>query len=403
MHDLIYVMSDLPSNLCIKPWLHLVVRPDGTYSPCCKHIEPIMTGDRPARSMNEAWNSQEMQDLRKSFLANERPSACSACWRHEATGAVSDRMDKIEHITKAKGKEFVLSSIQSPKPSPVFLDIKFSNLCNLKCRICDPEYSVRIAQEQKAMGLLNKINLPDNERFLPGSEDYKSFLEWLPGIDFLEIYGGEPLLAPQHEPLLDACIDSGHASRIGIRYNTNGTISPLKFAEKWNKFKSVSLWLSIDDIGKRYEYQRSGANWKKVEENLLHFQQIANGKTVWGFSSTISAFNVLHLRGPLELARKFNVPIYLGMLQAPWQFHVSVLPDDAKEKVRIELDRLEQENFPIHPHTPLSTFRNALDANPDDLRVLRDLFRNEVQRVDQFRGENLSQTLPELSPLMVSV
>ena len=88
----------------------------------------------------------------------------------------------------------------------------------------------------------------------------------------IDIGGGEPLIVDitEHFEYLQHFIDSGRAREISLHYNTNGTTFPKSdHIDIWKQFKKVDLQLSIDDTGKRFEYNRWPANWKKLVESEL--------------------------------------------------------------------------------------------------------------------------------------
>lgn len=394
-------MSSLPKNLCIKPWLHVVARPDGAYSVCCKHIEPIKKNGLPVMSMKDAWQSEELHSLRQSFLKNDKPTSCHVCWAHESTGATSDRKDKLIQVSELLGPRYLTEVIkkQDHELQPVSLDFKFSNLCNLKCRICSSTFSSQWALEDFKAGINLQKTFSKPNQFNSETEEFETFFEWLPSIVYIEIYGGEPFVSPQHEQILKACIEKKQASKITLRYNSNGTISPTKFIDLWSHFKSVSIQLSIDDIGARFEYQRHGAKWSSILKNLNDLQLIDLKNLTWDFSSTISIFNVYYLPEFLEWAQPFNVKTYLSLLHAPYHFQISVLPQSLKKKVLERLQKIENSNYHVHPHSPISSLINGLYLD-HQLPDLLSFFKETTNLIDLRRNEKFIDVFPELWELM---
>jgi pyruvate-formate lyase-activating enzyme len=93
-------------------------------------------------------------------------------------------------------------------------------------------------------------------------------------IRYLEFTGGEPFMIAEHFDFLQSLVDRGLAGNIEIHYNTNGTQYPERGIELWPHFKLVEIAFSIDDIGARFEYQRSGAKWSEVQDNLYRFRAL---------------------------------------------------------------------------------------------------------------------------------
>jgi hypothetical protein len=75
-----------------------------------------------------------------------------------------------------------------------------------------------------------------------------------------------------------------------VFYNTNGTqrVSD-KILKLWEQCKLVELYFSIDDIGGRFDYQRTGAEWNQVVDNLKWYtdnmphNHMFNVNCVWGY------------------------------------------------------------------------------------------------------------------------
>ena len=80
----------------------------------------------------------------------------------------------------------------------------------------------------------------------------------LPNIKYFEFTGGEPWLIQEHFDLLQYAVDQGYSNNIDIHYNTNATQTPLPHVPMWAKFGRVDIAFSIDNVGKRFEYERYG-------------------------------------------------------------------------------------------------------------------------------------------------
>ena len=132
--------EQVPDNFCLYPFTHFQLDPDGRARPCCKYKvgDPTWQKDVPKLpdvNLDDLWNQDEFQSVRDQFLRNERPTGCKACWDEEAAGMKSMRL-----VREHGGKEHPHATFYHhvPRLYPKTLDLKLSNLCNLKCRICTP-------------------------------------------------------------------------------------------------------------------------------------------------------------------------------------------------------------------------------------------------------------------------
>jgi len=248
------------SSWCSEPFNNIYVEniDGGKIAPCCaSKTEKI---NQYFSLMNQPF----LLDIRKQFLNGKRPDACEQCWKNEAQGLQSRRLDK--------GQE---------KRQPVInsLEINVNNICNLKCRICSEYYSSGWHSDSKKLGK----TVPK-----PGKNNLWKEINLHP-IRWIHFNGGEPLLTNDHIEILKAIPNKQDCT---VYYNTNGTIRVNENVfNLWRKFLLVKLIFSVDDIGDQFEYQRSGAVWKEVESNMFWYVNQAPHNTMFGINRTISRYN----------------------------------------------------------------------------------------------------------------
>ena len=109
----------------------------------------------------------------------------------------------------------------------------------------------------------------DNEKF------WETFKNWLPKIKFIDIYGGEPFLAPALFDLLEFGVKIDASKNISLQLHTNATILNRRYLEILSQYKNVSFKVSIDSIDPtRNDYIRHRGNFE---------QTIANAKSMKDF------------------------------------------------------------------------------------------------------------------------
>ena len=215
-----------------------------------------------------------------------------------------------------------------------FLDLKLGNICNLKCRICGSWSSSKWAQEEIA--LYGKENIA-TEWLKQGQWPRKSRKFWehidtiLPDIKYFEFTGGEPFLIKQHFDLLQRAVDRGLAKDIDIHYNTNATRFP-KQHKLWQHFKQVQIAFSIDNTGKRFEYERDGAKWRTANTNI---DKINNLREQYPITTqlccTWNIQNIYYLNDILTWAETKNFNnIHFNLMHDPWEYSLTKMPRSAK-------------------------------------------------------------------------
>lgn len=342
-------------------------------------------------SFSDVWESNDIRALRNDLLNGVQHKACQACWNEEALGKKSKRNRENERWGDQYGTE------------PKFLDLKLGNTCNLKCRICGPgssskwmKESVDVEGHDFIAGIGKKINIVDKSQITRWPEFNQNFWDdveqWLPKVELFEIYGGEPFLSKQHFDLLRRSIINGYSKNQRIHYNTNGTIFPEDAARDiWPYFKAVDVMLSIDGIGKHFEYMRNPAKWDEVERNIRKFKDAFGDQMM--ICLTVSMFNVYYLPEYLEYFEKAGIKVWLNILYEPKKFSVNNLPTHAKPVV---LDRLQRRAFSSlsEPIDGLLRFIESESVMPFSV------FEKDVMAHDKYRSENFASTFAEFASLV---
>ena len=275
------IRDNLKNNeyFCSAPWSQLHILPDGSALPCCmwdysKYEDGGKFGNiNDYSNVSELLNNSKFCSLRQSFVANKKEPGCHRCYYQEKFNKHSSfrsfmNSDKI--MTDAV-LENVLSMSESgeiDKLNVTYLDIRFGNICNFKCRMCGHHLSSswfnELMQESKIVGSY----LPE-KKFIHVN-CYDKIEPLLDTVTEIYFAGGEPTLYPEHLKILDRLIEVGNTT-LNIRYNTN--MSNLKykgrdFIQVWEKFDNVSIGASIDDQKEILSYIRTGADWNQIYENM---------------------------------------------------------------------------------------------------------------------------------------
>jgi molybdenum cofactor biosynthesis enzyme MoaA len=152
-------------------------------------------------------------------------------------------------------------------------------------------------------------------------------------IRYLEFTGGEPFMIREHFQFLERIVDMGIAGQVEIHYNTNGTHFPEYAEDIWQHFKIVEIAFSIDDVGARFEYQRSNAVWSEVEYNISRFMAMRdrNPNIRLQVCITVNVFNVMYLEDVANWADQQGFDfIYWNMLHEAQHHCISTLPEATK-------------------------------------------------------------------------
>jgi MoaA/NifB/PqqE/SkfB family radical SAM enzyme len=397
---------NLPTDkFCVLPWVSLEASPIGTVRPCCLADDEICDNAGNKFQLNTAdfssiQNSDHMRGLRQQFLDGKQPQTCRKCWNEERSGRTSKRMhtlDRLKHMLP--DQEWTADA----KPL-MFLDLKLGNICNLKCRICGSWSSSQFATEELSF-------LPRNEQkqshayqmLQAGSWPRENQQFWqqidsvLTDIRYIEFTGGEPFMIKEHFTMLQGIVDRGIAHQVEIHYNTNGTQYPEQAEDIWKHFKTVEIAFSIDDLGERFEYQRTNADWAVVLDTITSFQYLRDQLPNLRLQccSTVNVFNVRYID---QLAHWIALQgfdfVYWNMMHDAWYFSIATLPKDAKAAIA---DHLNSADVPTRFR---EEFDRIIDFMNNGASMDGFMLRMKIQDLDRKRRQNLKLVQPELAEIL---
>ena len=342
----------------MHPFTGLATREDGAIKVCCRS-QPI--GWIQNESIEEAWNNDTMREVRRQVLNNERPNVCKPCFDLEDQGVESLRQRHIAGvIPEARINLYpdALDELEDDHTLPFqipTIEIKLNNLCNLKCRMCNPLDStswkdwgaIRDHYEKENNYLIPTVDaLVDTPGQYIGPFDnsanwWESFEKLLPHFRRVEFAGGEPLMDPYHYKILDKLAEYG--DNIELKYATNGTTLGIKggrtIHDYWPKFKSIAVNVSIDGIHDVYEYIRGNGKFSEVEDNIKVFKSFPNVSRVVG-AFTVQANNIMQIDKVIDyFINKLGIVFYSHRVNYPRSLSAQTLPQELKQKV---VDRLEE-------------------------------------------------------------
>jgi MoaA/NifB/PqqE/SkfB family radical SAM enzyme len=392
----------LPEKICMLPWISIETSPIGTVRPCCLAKDEITDSDGSKYTLKEhtleqAYHSPYMQDLRRDFLAGNKPATCQRCWDEEAAGRVSKRMN-----SRIRLKEYYDNvDWHNLNPDQLwFIDLKLGNICNLKCRICGSWSSSKwVNEEIDYVGGDRKQHLA--YKFLQdGAWPRESEIFWdnlktlLPNIKYFEFTGGEPFLIQQHFDLLEYAVEHDYAKNIEIHYNTNGTVFPEQH-NLWSHFKHVEVAFSIDNVGDRFEYERYGAKWSEVQANIIKFNSLRSSKLSTQICLTANIQNVYYLP---ELCAWIDQQtfdhVYFNMLHDPWHMCISRMTASAQTLVA---DRLSTAEFSSkHRMEVLRIVKFIQNGQGSDGQE----FVTKMKLADDYRNQSFLTTHKEIAEAM---
>ncbi len=394
-------------TMCILPWIHMHPWPNGKTMLCCDSPWETNIGDLRENSLREVWNSPSMRQVRLNMLQGKSCKECVRCYEKEKYGHDSLRVrsnrDWLEPHWDKVAKTNADGSLDDLHI--VYLDFRFSNVCNLRCRYCGPELSSNWFHD----AVKSSFNQTPTESVIQIRKDVEGFMEefetMLPHIEQIYWAGGEPIIMDEHWHIMNRLVELGKTD-IRIFYNTNFTKLRYKqhnVIDLWKNFKHISVGASLDAEGARGEYQRKGTDWNDVVANIEELRSRAPEIDFY-VSSTVSAYNAWHLpdfhRSWVEKGYIRAGDWYVNVLLNNPRFRMSILPQDFKEQIKYKWEKhlrwLEPQD---HIGRATEGYRSAIKFLDDDHTHLFDEFKRFNTEFDQLRSEDFAAVFPELANL----
>lgn len=363
-------------------------------------------GDMETERLEDIWNNDHMKGMRKQMLANEKPHSCRKCFEQEDNGIQSPRIAAnkqfAKHIpiltqnTEADGHNHDFKLL--------YWDFRFSNICNLKCRMCGSFLSSSWREDEMKIFGGSMVNEKVIEIKNHSKVDIYHYLDkFIDTVEEVYFAGGEPLMMEEHYRILEKLIAAGNTN-CKVRYNTN--LSRLTFKqwdvlELWKHFSHVSIHASLDGFGKNAEYSRSGTNWAKIENNV---KKVIDQQGYMGTSTTVNIFNIMLVPQIVDYYLNMGIkPWDIGLnnvLTHPEHYNINILPDQLKQKaeqqMRDHLASMTEANRSIF--TPrYESILNFLRGQPSNVDNLRAHFKALTLKLDAGRNERFQDACPELA------
>jgi len=390
--------NPLNESFCAAPWVHLYLDGSGNAFPCCKNKKSGL-GNIESKLIKELWNEDKLNLIRKNMILGNKIPSCETCYLNEKRWGTSYRdffnskFNNHYELIKQTNLDGTVDNLNIS-----FLDLRYSNLCNLKCIMCSPYSSSAWFDDAKKLNIISK---DDNYKPINLYENIKDQLpEILKNVTRINFAGGEPLLIKENYEILDKLIELKKFD-VELTYNTNFS-KLINFNQdilsKWALFKDVTIKASLDAIRERGEYIRKGLVWKDFfdNRNLLR-NRVPHAK--FKIFCTVQLLNVLHIP---EMYRTLKSHLFID--GSPASFHLSFLDWPRHYDIR---------SLPLQiKHNITSIYKNFINELSDEKlkshfnKILIYLneenvetnneFKTFTENLDKIRKQNVRSVFPEL-------
>jgi MoaA/NifB/PqqE/SkfB family radical SAM enzyme len=373
---------------CAAPWRGLHINPRGDVKTCCAG-NPNMLGNLNNKGIEEILDGPVLKEIRSALQQGQSHPYCINCVDRESKGSDSERT-----WHNNLNEDFDTTQAGMDYQYPTLLDIRWNSTCNLSCNYCSPADSSKWAA-------LKKIPINNN------TKNY-----YLEVCDFIEknhqhvkevaLVGGEPLLLPENERLLDVIPTD---AIVTIITNLNTPLENNRIFQKLAQRRRVGWSMSFDNIGPRFEYVRSGANWNLQLHNLDLVQDLMKNNGHWGgLHAVYNLYNATRLVEFKQFATARGLSIKWQNLNVPktldprvYGKEIAVLAAEEIERVfeNCIVDDEEQLLF----KTALGQYQSVTDNSTSALVELKKF----IEQIEQYHPDQqgkFHELWPEISSLL---
>lgn len=376
---------------CNTPWYEIHIYWDGSFGICCQEshrLYDISHSEYNIKTMSimDWFNSEPARKFRLKMFSDSMPTECQQCHTDEANAGISRRQRSNQKSVIFTRQAFDESLVQSPgyqqflhsyqnqgysKTYPIDLHVDLGNFCNLACKMCNPQASSKIASQHVRWGIEQDRKYLGTDWTVDESawNSFKQQILEIPGLNNIHFMGGETLLTPRLENLVD-CLIEHQRFDVCLSFVTNGTIFNPALIEKMSKFKRVGIEISIETTTQHNDYVRQGTDTSQVLKNIQDYMSFSNNNSITVTLRTApSLLTIGYYVELLTYAMSNGLIIKSNLCNNPKFLRIENLPEPVKFQYRKKFQEflLQFDN------------RNKHDYNTSDPWKYKDILREQAE------------------------
>jgi sulfatase maturation enzyme AslB (radical SAM superfamily) len=373
---------------CAAPWRSLHINVRSEIKTCCAG-RPSKPENLNNITIEAALNSPELTEIRKTLRQGIPHSYCVNCVDSEKKGAVSER-----EWHNGINPGFDITHAGDNYEFPALLDIRWNSTCTLSCNYCGPH-------DSSMWSAIKKIPIKTSTR-----KYYEEVCEFIAKNKYhvkeAALIGGEPLLLPENERLLDVLPED---CAITVITNLSNPLGTNKIFKKLAQRKNVRWNMSFDNIGSRFEYVRHGGKWDTILHSLDIIQPIMNDagrEHSGGINSVYNLYNATRLCEFKQFATDRGLAIHWNHLVGssaldPFRYGTEIAGIAASEIEKFFATCDPDSSEIIMFTAALKHYRSKIDQNPGMFEKLHQFVLDIEDVVHPDTKGQFSKLWPEIA------
>ena len=332
-------MNNLPKTFCPAKWDEIFVNLGANYVyACCKsEIVKIVKKE----DINVALDRQKY-----NLLNGIQDPACNYCWNVENAGHVSLRQKYLADFDINQFDQYKNNQV-----NPKQVEVSLGNECNFQCTYCNPKFSsqwesdvkhkpYKIFSDQHFYGI--------DEKNTNNLQDTIAWLGELKTIEKLQILGGEPL----QNKNFTSVVNSINSDELGFATNLSfkNTRAIEKVLSLSDRYKKISMVVSIDSTEKNAEFSRFGMDYAQMLINIQYLIARAPDNVAIRFNSVMTSITIRDFDNTVKLIDSFyqinpKITWNLVFCREPKIFTLNTLPERFKPKILEKINSIKDRNY----------------------------------------------------------
>ena len=332
-------MTNLPKTFCPAKWDEIFVNLGANYVYACCRSEVVKIVKK--EDINAALDQQ------KTNLLNDiQDPSCNYCWKVENAGHTSLRK---KYLAEFDVNQFDQYKNNQVKPKQV--EVSLGNECNFQCTYCNPKFSsqwesdvnrkpYKIFSDQHFYGIdkKNTNNLQDTIAWLGELKTVKK----------LDILGGEPLQNKNFTQVVTSISSDELGFNTNLSFKNTSAID--KVLSLANRYKKISIGVSIDSTEKNAEFSRYGMDYAQMLINIRYlidhapdnvditFNSVMTSITIRDFDNTVKLINSFYQQNP-------KITWNLVFCRDPKILTLNTLPDKFKSEILQKINEIRDKQY----------------------------------------------------------
>jgi len=396
-------------TFCPSPWFHIRINNGGNYEFC---RWGKLSDESRVNFIHNIKNQSPVDyfqntlaPLRQQMLNGQPIAECADCHTMEKHGKVSGRQRQLLKVgvmepyfekslaSSPMVSDFAYSDLNEGKTTRNVTDwqIDLGNYCNGACVFCTPRNSSRLAQDYKALGLIDELppsSWCDNPVLL---QKFINDLISSKNLAYLHFIGGETVITPGFKTILTALVNSGQSKDITVGFTTNLLVWSEPIINLLTQFKQVNLGLSIETLTPVNDYVRWPCEYNQTRIVLDRWVSEAKQRNwLTQLRITPTCLTIKDLHTVYDYAWEHGTAVEsCNFLHQPEFLRINVLPKNILTQAKQNLSHwIDQHQIEINEQ-----IINTRDPNMYQAQLLQDA-QSYLAFIDSTEDESFR--LPEL-------